>query len=39
LASNLGETARAIKEIRSEPVAVITNGSLFMTLALGKNWL
>jgi len=27
LASNLGETARAIKELRSEPVAVITNGS------------
>jgi wyosine [tRNA(Phe)-imidazoG37] synthetase (radical SAM superfamily) len=27
LAANLGETAQAIKKIRSEPVAVITNGS------------
>lgn len=27
LAANLGETARAIKEIRSEPVAVISNSS------------
>ena len=27
LAANLGETARAIKEIRNEPVAVISNGS------------
>lgn len=37
LAANLGETVQAIKEIRNEPVAVITNGSFIYDESFRKE--